>query len=95
MFGNVGVNIIVYRLYSSCCNNVQVQHALKKSDKALSTLDRAIAIDPRNPLCKFHRASVLFASDKHKACIWHTSFQLAVMHNITCELLFTYVIIVI
>jgi len=44
----------------------QVQHALKRSDEALSTLDRAITIDGRNPLCKFHRATVLFATDRHQ-----------------------------
>lgn len=46
--------------------HVQVQHALKKSDAALETLNRAIGIDPKNPLCKFHRASILFANDKYK-----------------------------
>lgn len=45
---------------------MQVQHALKKSDAALETLNRAIGIDPKNPLCKFHRASILFANDKYK-----------------------------
>ena len=44
----------------------QVQHALKKSENALVTLNRAINIDPKNPLCKFHRASILFATDKYK-----------------------------
>nr|XP_033472641.1 anaphase-promoting complex subunit 3-like [Epinephelus lanceolatus] len=48
---------------------VQVQHALKKSDAALETLNRAIGIDPKNPLCKFHRASILFANDKYKAAL--------------------------
>jgi len=43
-----------------------VQHALKKSEKALDTLNKAINIDPKNPLCKFHRASVLFANEKYK-----------------------------
>lgn len=45
---------------------LQAQHSLKKSDNALQTLDKAIAIDQRNPLCKFHRASILFAHDKYK-----------------------------
>jgi hypothetical protein len=45
---------------------LQVQHALKKSEKALDTLNKAIVIDPKNPLCKFHRASVLFANEKYK-----------------------------
>lgn len=39
---------------------------MKKSDAALETLNRAIVIDPKNPLCKFHRASILFANDKYK-----------------------------
>lgn len=47
----------------------QVQHALKKSDHALETLNRAISIDPKNPLCKFHRASILFANEKYKVCL--------------------------
>jgi anaphase-promoting complex subunit 3 len=46
--------------------STQVQHALKKSDHALETLNRAINIDPKNPLCKFHRASILFANEKYK-----------------------------
>ena len=52
--------------------SVQVQHALKKSDSALITLNQAIAADPKNPLCKFHRASILFANDRHKVsrCIF-------------------------
>ena len=49
-----------------CFLGVKVQHALKKSDSALETLNRAIGIDPKNPLCKFHRASILFANDKYK-----------------------------
>lgn len=47
----------------------QVQHALKKSEKALDTLNKAINIDPKNPLCKFHRASVLFANEKYKVSL--------------------------
>lgn len=46
-----------------------VQHALKKSEKALDTLNKAIVIDPKNPLCKFHRASVLFANEKYKSAL--------------------------
>lgn len=55
----------------------QVQHALKKSEAALETLNRAIGIDPKNPLCKFHRASILFASDKYKV----TSDPLSIASN--------------
>ena len=45
---------------------LQAQHALKKGENALQTFDRAIAIDSRNPLCKFHRAHLLVAHDKYK-----------------------------
>lgn len=41
----------------------------KKSEKALDTLNKAIVIDPKNPLCKFHRASVLFANEKYKSAL--------------------------
>jgi len=54
--------VTVHSLLLAC----QVQHALKRSDDALGTLDRAINIDSNNPLCKFHRASVLFATDRHQ-----------------------------
>lgn len=55
-------------LFSLLCV-FQVQHALKKSEKALDTLNKAINIDPKNPLCKFHRASVLFANEKYKVSL--------------------------
>jgi len=44
---------------------LQVQHALQKTEKALQTLNLAIANDPKNPLCKFHRASIYFAAGRH------------------------------
>ena len=44
----------------------QVQHAMKKSEAALMTINKAMTIDPKNPLCKFHRASILFSMDKHQ-----------------------------
>ena len=50
----------------------QVQHAQQKSENALVTLNKAIAADPKNPLCKFHRASILFANDRHKVSISET-----------------------
>lgn len=59
---------------------VKVQHALKKSDAALETLNRAIGIDPKNPLCKFHRASILFANDKYKVRDLFLSLFLSVCH---------------
>lgn len=44
----------------------QAQHAMKKSEAALATITKAMTIDPKNPLCKFHRASILFSMDKHQ-----------------------------
>jgi anaphase-promoting complex subunit 3 len=38
---------------------------LQKTEKALQTLNLAIANDPKNPLCKFHRASIYFAAGRH------------------------------
>ena len=43
-----------------------VQHAQKRSAAALSTLGNALILEPLNPLCKFHRASILFATERHK-----------------------------
>lgn len=43
----------------------QAQHALQKADKALQTLSAAVANDPKNPLCKFHRASIFFAAGRY------------------------------
>ena len=48
------------------CDWLQVQHAQQKSEKALITLNNAISIEPKNPLCRFHRASILFSIDKYK-----------------------------
>jgi len=47
------------------CHVGVVQHALQHSSLALVTLDMAIRRDPQNPLCKFHKASILFSSDRH------------------------------
>ncbi|PSN43924.1 Cell division cycle protein 27 [Blattella germanica] len=47
------------------CHIGVVQHALQKTEKALQTLNVAIANDPKNPLCKFHRASIYFAAGRH------------------------------
>lgn len=56
----------------------QVQHAMKKSEAALVTINKAMTIDPKNPLCKFHRASILFSMDKHQVktgcCVSKFSF---------------------
>ena len=42
---------------------------MKKSEAALVTINKAMTIDPKNPLCKFHRASILFSMDKHQVWI--------------------------
>lgn len=55
------VTLLVLRL--------QVEHALQKSSAALATLNRALAVDPRNPLCKYHRASILHATDRHQEAL--------------------------
>uniref|UniRef100_A0A8C4QC11 Cell division cycle protein 27 homolog n=1 Tax=Eptatretus burgeri TaxID=7764 RepID=A0A8C4QC11_EPTBU len=49
--------------------HVGVQHAQKKTEAALETFTKAIELDPKNPLCKFHRASVLFSIEKYKAAL--------------------------
>lgn len=47
------------------CHIGFVQHALKETEKALNTFNVAIENDPKNPLCKFHRASIYFAVGRH------------------------------
>ena len=47
------------------CHVAVVQHALQKTDKALHTLNAAIKIAPKNPLCKFERASILHSSEQY------------------------------
>lgn len=47
------------------CHLAVVQHSLKKPQTALQTLNRAIEMDPKNALCKFHRASIKFSMDEH------------------------------
>ena len=43
----------------------QVQHALLKSDRALETLNAALSMSPKNAICKFERASILFAMENY------------------------------
>lgn len=43
---------------------LQTLHALHKTEKALLLLNSAIATNPRNPMCKFNRARILFASER-------------------------------
>lgn len=47
------------------CHIGVVQHALKKTDLALRTLNAAIANASDNTLCKFHRASINFSIGRH------------------------------
>lgn len=47
------------------CHIAVVYHALKQSEKAVQILDRALQIEPKNTLCRFHRASILFAMDEY------------------------------
>lgn len=47
------------------CHIGVVQHALKKTDQALKTLNTALMNDPDNTLCKFHRASINFSIGRH------------------------------
>lgn len=47
------------------CHIGVVQHALKKTDQALKTLNTAITNDQDNTLCKFHRASINFSIGRH------------------------------
>ena len=39
---------------------------MKKSTNALTTVEKAMAIDPKNPLCKFHRATILFSLERYQ-----------------------------
>ncbi|XP_031634063.1 cell division cycle protein 27 homolog isoform X2 [Contarinia nasturtii] len=41
------------------------QFNLNKTEQALETLNAAIAIDPNNPLCKFHRGSIYFQCGRY------------------------------
>ncbi|XP_040496372.1 cell division cycle protein 27 homolog isoform X6 [Ursus maritimus] len=66
---DVALSVLSKDLTDMDKNSPEVQHALKKSEKALDTLNKAIVIDPKNPLCKFHRASVLFANEKYKSAL--------------------------
>lgn len=51
------------------CHIGVVQHALKKVDQALKTLNKAIEDDPNNTLCKFHRASINFSIGRNSEAL--------------------------
>ncbi|XP_053606232.1 cell division cycle protein 27 homolog [Plodia interpunctella] len=46
------------------CQLGLAQAALGKLERALATLERAVALDADNPLCRFHRASVLLRAGR-------------------------------
>jgi anaphase-promoting complex subunit 3 len=46
------------------CHLGVVQQALGKTEASLATFGTALDANPRDPLCKFHRASVLFAVNR-------------------------------
>ncbi|XP_028036484.1 cell division cycle protein 27 homolog [Bombyx mandarina] len=46
------------------CQLGLAQSALGKMERALSTLEKAVALDTENPLCRFHRASVLLRAGR-------------------------------
>lgn len=46
------------------CQLGLAQAALGKMDRALTTLEKAVALDTENPLCRFHRASVLLRAGR-------------------------------
>ncbi|XP_046968398.1 cell division cycle protein 27 homolog [Vanessa cardui] len=46
------------------CQLGLAQAALGKMDRAIATLERAVSLDTENPLCRFHRASVLLRAGR-------------------------------
>lgn len=46
------------------CQLGLAQASLGKMERALATLERAVALDTENPLCRFHRASVLLRAGR-------------------------------
>lgn len=52
-----------------CPGYLQVQHALQKSEKAIATLNAAVAMAPKNPLCKFEKATIMFACERYEEAL--------------------------
>ena len=52
------------------CYLGMVLHAQKRSPEAMKLIERALVIDPRNPLVKFNKAMILFALNQN-----HESLQ--------------------
>ena len=42
---------------------------MSKTEKAIETLDSAIQQSPKNPLCKFERASILFSAERYEEAL--------------------------
>ena len=51
------------------CHVAVVQHATNNTNAALETLNAAIQVSPRNPLCKFERASMLHSSERYQEAL--------------------------
>ena len=51
------------------CNLGMALAKMGKPDQALATLDRAIQLDPANPLAKFERAGVLLSLERFQEAL--------------------------
>jgi len=51
------------------CHVAVVQHATNNTSAALDTLNAAISVSPKNPLCKFERASILHSSERYQEAL--------------------------
>jgi len=51
------------------CHVAVVQHATNNTTAALDTLNAAISVSPKNPLCKFERASILHSSERYQEAL--------------------------
>lgn len=51
------------------CHVAVVQHATNNTSAALETLGAAISVSPKNPLCKFERASILHSSERYQEAL--------------------------
>lgn len=51
------------------CHVAVVQHATNNTNAALDTLNAAISVSPKNPLCKFERASILHSSERYQEAL--------------------------
>merc|ERR1719323_642714 len=51
------------------CHVAVVQHENGNSELALETLNRALVIAPKNVLCKFQRANILFILERYQEAL--------------------------